>query len=1308
MKYKVLSPKDPSNDRFVLSKGHAAPILYGVWVELGMYTKLDITNLRKLDSDLEGHPTPRLPFIDIATGSLGQGLSAAAGMAYVGKYIDKASYKVYCVIGDGECAEGSIWEALHFSSYYNLDNLCVLFDINRLGQSQPTSLQHDMETYKKRLSAFGLNAIVVDGHNITELVKALHDAAITKEKPTAILAKTLKGKCFPGIEDQENWHGKPLGDMALPAINILQDLIEDLKITNKDIPEPYTFVQNVDKENINLSSSPNYSLNEMVATKEVYENALVKLATNNKRVIVFDGDTNNSTFSNKFRELSPDNFIQCFIAEQNLVGVAIGAACRDRTVPFVSTFAAFLTRSFDQIRMGAISQTNVNFCGSHCGISIGEDGPSQMGLEDIAMFRTVPGATIFYPSDAVSCERAVELAANTKGICYIRTSRPNTPVIYKNNERFEIGRAKIIEKSNDDEVLVITAGITFKEAMRARKELIENGINIRLLDPFTIKPIDKITILKNAEACKFRILTVEDHYSEGGLGEAVLSVVACDSRITVKKLAVEQLPRSGAPDELLDMFGINARALTSLSYEKVCVLFNIAALQSSVAAAQSIESDEGLKLAAKLLQQSAGIFNHLKGNVMLAIQQEPTPDLNPETLGALSALMLAQAQEIFVQKAIHDRMKDLLIAKLSSQCEELYAEVMKQFQKELLRPLWEKEWISTVAGKQAAYHGLAEYYGSLVAKNNKLIGEEIARLENAMRLFKEAQTRSGKPSYFQDHANKAQRALTEAKKDNDFIYHERIPDAKSLPSLGKAQLVKLLPVPERLSQNFKDLFEELVPVVVHQAIAQYDVRKNEIVNTEIMKLRESTQLLNSMLASLNLPAALEDTSGDAVPQSLLDKAAAVQSLGGLQALETMIRDLPELLQRNTDILNEAERMLRDEKESDDQLREQFKAQWTRTPSEKLTETFHVNAAKYREIINNAVTADKVVKNKFETHRRGMELLSRDSNEMQAALPKVGSNGAGVQESTAVNRLRILMEGVETIKAERDTIEHELKSATVDMKQSFLSALAKDGAIDEHIMSVENLGKVFGPLQRQVKESLEKQEALMADIQAQNTEFCKEKSGAGAAAQRETILKEIAAAHDAFMELQNNLKEGAKFYNDLTQLLVVFQNKISDYCFARKTEKEELMKDLTQNIGRQQFGATPSLPAHYGSTAEENKKVPPPRPPPPTTSPSTSQAPQTLPYPMYPSGMPIPYGATTAAPYPAYMPPPMPGGYNPYAGAAPYPQQPQGEWDNTPPQHSPYPQQPQGAYGYPYPQQQYAGYQYPQQPPQQPPHQGHPW
>lgn len=727
--------------------------------------------------------------------------------------------------------------------------------------------------------------------------------------------------------------------------------------------------------------------------------------------------------------------------------------------------------------------------------------------------------------------------------------------------------------------------------------------------------------------------------------------------------------------------------ISSLAYEKVCVLFNIAALQSSVAAAQSIESDEGLKLAAKLFQQAAGIFNHLKGTVMLAIQQDPTPDLNPETLGALSALMLAQAQEIFVQKAIHDRMKDAVIAKLSSQCEELYVEVLKQFQKELLRPLWDKDWIPTVAGKQAAYHGLTEYYQSLVCKANKSVGEEIARLEHASELFKAAQQRSGKPSYFQDYANKVQRNLTEAKKDNDFIYHERIPDVKNLTPVGKAMLAKSLPVPERLSQNFKDLFDELVPVTVHQSMAAYDVRKNEIVNSEITKLRESTQFLNSVLASLNLPAALEDTSGNSLPQSLIDKATAVQSNGGITELQRMITELPDLLQRNKDILDETERMLRDEKESDDQLREQFKERWTRTPSEKLTETFLANMNKYREIINNAMKADKVVRDKFESHLRGMELLSKGPDEMQNAVPSAGPGGSSVQNSSAVQQLRKLMEDVETIKAERDSIECELKSATVDMKSTFLNALAQDGAINEQALSVESLGRVFGPLQRQVKESLQRQEALVADIQVQNTEFCKEKSGAGASAQREAMLKELAAAHDTFNELKGNLSEGARFYNDLTQILVAFQNKISDFCFARKTEKEELLKDLTQNIGRQTFGATPAIPAHYATSGQEGKKEAPPRPPPPTATPSGGAAapPPTLPYPSYPQGMPIPYGATPAAPYPAYMPTPLPASYNPYT-TAPYPQQGYGAFPA-------YPQPPYG--GYPYP-------------PQQPPPQNRPW
>ncbi|PNF20765.1 Programmed cell death 6-interacting protein [Cryptotermes secundus] len=697
--------------------------------------------------------------------------------------------------------------------------------------------------------------------------------------------------------------------------------------------------------------------------------------------------------------------------------------------------------------------------------------------------------------------------------------------------------------------------------------------------------------------------------------------------------------------------------VSSLAYEKVCILFNIAALQSSVAAAQSIENDDGLKLAAKLFQQAAGIFSHLKGTVMLAIQQEPTPDLNPETLGALSALMLAQGQEIFVQKAIHDKMKDAVIAKLSSQCEELYVEVLKQFQKELLRPLWDKDWIPTVAGKQAAYHGLTEYYQSLVCKANKSVGEEIARLEHALELFKAAQQRSGKPSYFQDYANKAQRNLTEAKKDNDFIYHERIPDVKSLPTVGKAMLAKSLPVPERLSQNFKDLFEELVPVTVHQAMTAYDGRKTEILNTEIMKLRESTQFLNSVLASLNLPAALEDMSGNSLPQSLVDKAVSVRSNGGIQELERMMRELPDLLQRNKEILDETERMTRNEKESDDQLREQFKERWTRTPSDKLTETFHANMAKYREIINNAMQADKLIRDKFESHHRGIELLSKGPDDLLAFVPSAGPGGNNVKNSSAVHQLRKLMEDVETIKAERDTIECELKSATVDMKSTFLNALAQDGAINEQAISVESLGRVFGPLQRQVKESLQKQEALVVDIQAQNTEFCKEKSGAGAAANREAVLKELAAAYDAFNELKGNLSEGTKFYNDLTQILVTFQNKISDYCFARKTEKEELMKDLTQSIGRQTFGATPAVPGHHAQ-AQGGKKEPPPRPPPPTATSSSAASVPTqpaLPYPTYPQGMPVPYGATPAAPYPTYMPPLLPASYNPYS-TAPYPQQ----------------------------------------------------
>ncbi|XP_016960800.1 transketolase-like protein 2 [Drosophila biarmipes] len=553
-------PRDPSSDRFILSKGHAAPILYAAWAEAGLFPVEDLNNLRKIDSDLEGHPTPRLNFIDVGTGSLGQGVAVGAGMAYVGKNFDKADYRTYVVVGDGESAEGSIWESLHFAGHYKLDNLCVIFDVNRLGQSEATSLQHKLDVYRDRLEAFGFNAVVVDGHDVEELTKAFHCAAITKSKPTAIIAKTFKGKDFPNIEDLDNWHGKPLGDKAAEVVKHLEGLIvnKNVKLAPKPVPKTGAAPE-VDISNIKLNTPPAYKLGDSIATRLAYGTALAKIGQNNVRVIALDGDTKNSTFSDKLKNLDAERYIECFIAEQNLVGVAVGAACRRRTVAFVSTFATFFTRAFDQIRMGAISQTNVNFVGSHCGCSIGEDGPSQMGLEDIAMFRTIPGSTIFYPSDAVSTERAVELAANTKGVCFIRTSRPNTCVIYDNEEPFAIGKGKVVRQKSSDEVLLIGAGITLYECLAAADQLEKKCITVRVIDPFTVKPLDAELIIEHGKQCGGRVVVVEDHYQQGGLGEAVLSALAGQRNFVVKHLFVPTVPRSGPPTVLIDMFGISAR-----------------------------------------------------------------------------------------------------------------------------------------------------------------------------------------------------------------------------------------------------------------------------------------------------------------------------------------------------------------------------------------------------------------------------------------------------------------------------------------------------------------------------------------------------------------------------------------------------------------------------------------------------------------------------------------------------------------------------------------------------------------------------
>jgi len=559
MKYKVSEPRDVSSDRFVLSKGHAAPILYAAWAEAGLFPRSDLLNLRKIDNDLEGHPTPRLNFIDVATGSLGQGLSCACGMAYTGKYFDKASYRTFCLVGDGESAEGSVWEAANFASYYKLDNLVAIVDVNRLGQSDPTLLQHDMESYRKRWDAFGWNAFVVDGHDVEALCRHFYEAEQVKDKPSVLICKTLKGKGIPGIENEMNWHGKALGDKAKSAIEAIESAMQDKNGPYKVArPEVTDDAKHFAPETVTLSEPPSYKIGEKVATRNAYGTALAKLGNNSKRVIALDGDTKNSTFAITFQKSHPDRFIECYIAEQNLIGVGIGCSTRGRTIPFISGFACFLSRGFDQIRMGAISMTQVKFCGSHCGVSIGEDGPSQMALEDLGMFRSIPGCVVFYPSDGVSCERAVELAANHPNMVYIRSSRPATPVLYEKDEVFEIGKSKIIRQSENDTALVIGAGVTLHEAVKAADTLKAEGTHIRVMDIFCLKPIDQAALIANAKACGGKVVTVEDHYPAGGLGEAVAAALSGEKDIAVQHLCVRALPRSGPSAELMDMFGISA------------------------------------------------------------------------------------------------------------------------------------------------------------------------------------------------------------------------------------------------------------------------------------------------------------------------------------------------------------------------------------------------------------------------------------------------------------------------------------------------------------------------------------------------------------------------------------------------------------------------------------------------------------------------------------------------------------------------------------------------------------------------------
>lgn len=521
MHYDPKNPRAPNNDKFILSKGHAAPIYYAAWAEAGNFPIEDLKNLRKVTSDLEGHPTPRLSFCDVATGSLGQGLGFTSGEAYSSKYFDKIANKYFCLLGDGECAEGSVWEAAAFASYYKLDNLIAIVDVNRLGQSMPTSLGHHTEIYEKRFSGFGFHTIVIDGHNISEIIKAFQEARNVKDQPTAIISKTFKGKYFmDDIENQLNWHGKPISKESKKVIEHVRSLMKNVDIT-LNAPKPtieYQWTEDLAGKHNKYTIKTNYDKSKQVSTREAYGQALLRLGEQDKdsHIIALDCDVKNSTMSEYYEKAHPDKFVNCFIAEQNMISVALGVSKRNK-IPFCSTFGAFYSRAFDQIRMGAISFGNVKFFGSHSGTHIGQDGPSQMALEDLAMFRTIPNALVFYPSDAVSTERAVEFAANYNGLVYIKGGRSNHPILYEIDEHFEIGKAKILKQSEKDNITIISSGATLFEALKAYDTLLKEGVTARIVDLFSIKPADEETIIKCAKDTRL-VYVVEDHYPEGGLG----------------------------------------------------------------------------------------------------------------------------------------------------------------------------------------------------------------------------------------------------------------------------------------------------------------------------------------------------------------------------------------------------------------------------------------------------------------------------------------------------------------------------------------------------------------------------------------------------------------------------------------------------------------------------------------------------------------------------------------------------------------------------------------------------------------------
>jgi transketolase len=557
LRYDFSEPKDPHNDRLVFSKGHASTLLYGMYRAAGAVSVDDLKTYRQFGSMLEGHPTPRIPWVDVATGSLGQGLPYGVGMALAGKKLDRLPFRVWVLLGDSEIAEGSQWEAFEHAAYYGLDNLVAILDVNRLGQRGETMHGWDLDSYANRARAFGWEAIEIDGHDVEAIDRAYTQARQASGKPVVIVARTIKGKGAKEVEDKNGWHGKALDH----ADEIIEELGGDRNIKIQ-VQKPDTSTARHEFETGALEL-PRYDVGEEVATRKAYGDALAALGAGRGDVVALDGEVSNSTYADIFAKAHPERYFEMFIAEQQMIAAAVGIQVLGWR-PFASTFAAFFSRAYDFIRMSAISRASYCLCGSHAGISIGEDGPSQMGLEDIATLRAVHGSTVLHPCDANQTARLVEKMAGVEGISYLRTLRPATPVLYDADEDFEIGGSRTLR--DGDDVAIVAAGITVHEALKAAETLAEEGVEARVVDLYSIKPLDEETL----RSISSPIVTVEDHLPEGGLGEAVLSALAdAEERPRVVQLAVREMPRSGKPAELLAAAGIDADAIAAAARKLV-------------------------------------------------------------------------------------------------------------------------------------------------------------------------------------------------------------------------------------------------------------------------------------------------------------------------------------------------------------------------------------------------------------------------------------------------------------------------------------------------------------------------------------------------------------------------------------------------------------------------------------------------------------------------------------------------------------------------------------------------------------------